>query len=176
VLQFEGRAEQSTFHVADGGGSHVTVLRKKARPASCCRRRTKSDREYRGVIKGSGRFTPTSPVPKPYALCRDDSVIGTTFYIMQFPAPAASWPIRGCPASRPTDRGRIFDSMNDVARPHPQCRLSRRRPGATTGGRGQYIQRQLARWSSQVRFSPATEHIGAMEALKQWLPAQPPAG
>src|SRR5262249_37828940 len=43
------------------------------------------------------------------------------------------------------------------------------------GREGQYIQRQLARWSSQYDLS-RTEQIDSMEALKQWLPANIPPG
>src|SRR5260370_21994266 len=64
--------------------------------------------------------------------------------------------------------------MNDVlARIH---NVDYRAVGLADYGReGQYIQRQLARWSSQYDLA-RTEHIEAMEALKQWLPANLPPG
>ncbi|MEA2852907.1 MAG: hypothetical protein QOE02_2926, partial [Rhodospirillaceae bacterium] len=169
VLQFEGGQSNPTFHVADGGG-RMYVLRKKP-PGKLLPSAHQVDREYR-VIKALADHTDV-PVPKPYALCRDDSVIGTTFYIMQF-LPGRVLADPKMPGISPADRGRIFDSMNDVlARIH---NVDYRAVGLGDYGReGQYIQRQLARWSSQYDLA-RTEHIGAMEALKQWLPANIPAG
>ena len=64
--------------------------------------------------------------------------------------------------------------MNDVlARIH---NVDYRAVGLGDYGReGQYIQRQIARWSSQYDLA-RTEHIESMEALKQWLPANIPPG
>ena len=100
-------------------------------------------------------------------------MVGTTFYIMQFlPGRILSDP--RMPGIPPADRGRIFDSMNDVlARIH---NVDYRAVGLGDYGReGQYIQRQLARWSSQYDLA-RTDHIELMEALKQWLPANIPPG
>jgi aminoglycoside phosphotransferase (APT) family kinase protein len=78
------------------------------------------------------------------------------------------------PGIPPAERGKIFDSMNDVlARIH---NVDYRAVGLGDFGReGQYIQRQIARWSSQYDLA-RTEHIEAMEQLKQWLPANIPPG
>jgi aminoglycoside phosphotransferase (APT) family kinase protein len=169
VLQFEGGQSNPTFHVSDGNG-RMYVLRKKP-PGKLLPSAHQVDREYR-VIKALSDHTDV-PVPKPYALCRDSSVIGTDFYIMQFLAGRilADPKMPGIP---PADRGRIFDSMNDVlARLH---NVDYRAVGLGDYGReGQYIQRQIARWSSQYDLS-RTEHVEAMENLKQWLPANIPPG
>src|SRR5260370_13870203 len=109
VLQFEGGQSNPTFHVADGGG-RMYVLRKKP-PGKLLPSAHQVDREYR-VIKALADHTDV-PVPKPYALCRDDSVIGTTFYIMQF-LPGRIMADPKMPGISPADRGKIFDSMNDV--------------------------------------------------------------
>ena len=113
------------------------------------------------------------PVPKPYALCQDDSVIGTAFYLMEFlPGRILSEP--KMPGISPADRGKIFDSMNDVlARIH---NVDFRAVGLGDYGReGQYIQRQVSRWSSQYDLA-RTADVEAMEKLKAWLPAHIPAG
>jgi aminoglycoside phosphotransferase (APT) family kinase protein len=100
-------------------------------------------------------------------------VIGTWFYIMEF-LPGRIFADPKMPGVPPADRGKIFDSMNDVlARIH---NVDYRAVGLGDFGReGQYIQRQIARWSSQYDLS-RTEHIEAMETLKQWLPANIPPG
>ncbi len=169
VLQFEGGQSNPTFHVTDGGG-RMYVLRKKP-PGKLLPSAHQVDREYR-VIKALSDHTDV-PVPKPYALCQDDSVIGTAFYIMQF-LPGRVLADPKMPGISPADRGKIFDSMNDVlARLH---NVDYRAVGLGDYGReGQYIQRQLNRWSSQYDLA-RTEDIEPMEALKKWLPKNIPPG
>ena len=169
VLQFEGGQSNPTFHLTDGNG-RMYVLRKKP-PGKLLPSAHQVDREYR-VIKALSDHTDV-PVPKPYALCQDDGVIGTAFYIMQF-LPGRILADPKMPGISPADRGRIFDSMNDVlARIH---NVDYRAVGLGDYGReGQYVQRQIARWSSQYDLA-RTEHIEAMERLKQWLPENIPPG
>lgn len=169
VLQFEGGQSNPTFHITDGGG-RMYVLRKKP-PGKLLPSAHQVDREYR-VIKALSDHTDV-PVPKPYALCQDDAVIGTAFYLMEF-LPGRILADAKMPGISPADRGRIFDSMNDVlARIH---NVDYRAVGLGDFGReGQYIQRQIARWTSQYDLA-RTEHLDSMEALKLWLPAHIPPG
>ena len=169
VLQFEGGQSNPTFHLTDGGG-RMYVLRKKP-PGKLLPSAHQVDREYR-VIKALSDHTDV-PVPKTYALCQDDSMIGTAFYLMEFlPGRILSDP--KMPGISPADRGKIFDSMNDVlARIH---NVDYRAVGLGDYGReGQYIQRQLARWTSQYDLA-RTDNVESMELLKQWLPANLPPG
>jgi aminoglycoside phosphotransferase (APT) family kinase protein len=169
VLQFEGGQSNPTFHLTDGGG-RMYVLRKKP-PGKLLPSAHQVDREYK-VIKALSDHTDV-PVPRPYALCQDDQVIGTAFYIMEFTPGRVLADVK-MPGISPADRGKIFDSMNDVlARIH---NVDYRAVGLGDFGReGQYIQRQITRWSSQYDLA-RTEHIEAMEALKKWLPANIPPG
>jgi aminoglycoside phosphotransferase (APT) family kinase protein len=169
LLQFEGGQSNPTFHITDAGG-RMYVLRKKP-PGKLLPSAHQVDREYR-VIKALSDHTDV-PVPKPYALCQDDGVIGTAFYVMEF-TPGRVLADPRMPGISPADRAKIFDSMNDVlARIH---NVDYRAVGLGEFGReGQYIQRQISRWSSQYDLA-RTEHIEAMEQLKQWLPANIPPG
>ena len=169
VLQFEGGQSNPTFHLTDGKGRQY-VLRKKP-PGKLLPSAHQVDREFK-VIKALADNTDV-PVPKPYALCQDDGVIGTAFYIMQF-LPGRIFADPRMPGVSPADRGRIFDSMNDVlARIH---NVDYRAVGLGDFGReGQYVQRQIARWSSQYDLA-RTEQIDSMERLKEWLPANIPPG
>jgi len=169
VLQFEGGQSNPTFHVTDGGG-RAYVLRKKP-PGKLLPSAHQVDREYR-VIKALSENSDV-PVPGTYALCQDDAVIGTAFYLMEF-LPGRILGDPKMPGIAAVDRGKIFDSMNDVlARLH---NVDYRRIGLGDFGReGQYIQRQLARWSSQYDLS-RNGHVEAMERLKEWLPANIPPG
>ena len=169
VLQFEGGQSNPTFHLTDGGG-RMSVLRKKP-PGKLLPSAHQVDREYR-VIKALSDHTDV-PVPRPYALCQDDAVIGTAFYLMEF-LPGRILSDSKMPGISPADRGKIFDSMNDVlARIH---NVDYRAVGLGDFGReGQYIQRQLARWTSQYDLA-RTDNVESMELLKQWLPAHLPPG
>jgi aminoglycoside phosphotransferase (APT) family kinase protein len=169
VLQFEGGQSNPTFHLTDGRG-RMYVLRKKP-PGKLLPSAHQVDREYR-VIKALSDHT-NVPVPKPYALCQDDSVIGTAFYLMEF-LPGRILADPKMPGISPADRGKIFDSMNDVlARIH---NVDYRAVGLGDFGReGQYIQRQIARWTSQYDLS-RTDDVESMELLKKWLPANLPPG
>jgi aminoglycoside phosphotransferase (APT) family kinase protein len=169
VLQFEGGQSNPTFHLTDGGG-RMYVLRKKP-PGKLLPSAHQVDREYRAIKALSDHSD--VPVPKPYALCQDDGVIGTAFYIMEFlPGRILSDP--KMPGIPPSDRGRIFDSMNDVlARIH---NVDYKAAGLADFGReGQYIQRQISRWSGQYDLA-RTHDIPAMEQLKGWLPTHVPPG
>ena len=169
ILQFEGGQSNPTFHLTDHAG-RMYVLRKKP-PGKLLPSAHQVDREYR-VIKALSDHTDV-PVPKPFALCQDDQVIGTAFYLMEFlPGRIVADP--KMPEVAPGDRAKVFDSMNDVlARIH---NVDYRKVGLGDYGReGQYIQRQISRWSSQYDLA-RTDDIPAMENLKAWLPNNIPAG
>jgi len=104
-------------------------------------------------------------------LCTDDSVIGQMFYVMD----AVEGRILidpSMPGQTPADRAAIFDSMNDVlARLH---KVDPVKVGLGDYGRsGQYIARQVGRWSKQYA-ELRTEDIPAMDKLSAWLPENIP--
>ena len=122
VLQFEGGQSNPTFHLTDGGG-RMYVLRKKP-PGKLLPSAHQVDREYR-VIKALSDHTDV-PVPKPYALCQDDAVIGTAFYIMEFlPGRILADPEDARHLAGRSRQDLRFDERRAGA--HPQCRLPRRR-------------------------------------------------
>ena len=77
------------------------------------------------------------------------------------------------PDQTPAERAAIFNSMNDVlARLH---KVDPVKVGLGDYGRtGQYIARQVARWSRQYA-ELKTEDIPAMDKLAAWLPENIPA-
>jgi aminoglycoside phosphotransferase (APT) family kinase protein len=128
------------------------------------------DREFRVL----DALWPTDvPVPRPRALCTDDSIIGTMFYVMDFVPGRIFWDPR-LPELTRDERAAIFDSMNDViARIHSVDPLA---VGLETFGRpGAYVERQVARWTKQYLASE-TETIPAMNWLIDWLPRNLPPG
>src|SRR3954449_4766704 len=66
------------------------------------------DREFR-VMRALAQ-TPV-PVPRVYALCEDDAVIGSAFYVMEHLDGRIFWDQR-LPGIAPSERAAMFDSMN----------------------------------------------------------------
>src|SRR5262245_45207739 len=107
------------------------------------------------------------PVPRMYALCEDDAIIGSTFYVMEFLDGRIFWDQR-LPGIAPAERRAMFDSMNAViAALHSVNDIA---VGLEGFGRpGNYMARQIGRWSKQYQASE-TEPQPAMDALIEWLP------
>ncbi|MBI2491258.1 MAG: phosphotransferase [Candidatus Rokubacteria bacterium] len=167
VSQFRGGQSNPTYHLQAGGREYV--LRRKP-PGKLLPSAHAVDREYRVITAlGATGF----PVPKTYALCEDDSVIGTVFYLMDcvhgrvITDPAI-------PGLTPRERAAIYDSMNaTLARLHT---VDWQQIGLAEFGRpGNYFARQIHRWTQQYRASE-TEKIEAMERLIAWMPEHIPAG
>lgn len=168
ISQFRGGQSNPTFQVVAGGRRYV--VRRKP-PGTLLPSAHAVDREYR-VMKAL-RAT-TVPVPRVHALCEDDRVIGTAFYVMEFVDGRVLWDPK-LPALSRDERGHICDEMNRVI-----AALHEVDPAAVGladfGPPGAYIARQVARWSRQYRASE-TECIAAMDRLIDWLPAHlPPDG
>ncbi len=167
VEQFRGGQSNPTFLLSDGKTRYV--LRRKP-PGKLLPSAHAVDREFRVLKALHGTDV---PVAKPYALCEDESVIGTAFYIMEFMQGRVLWDpsLSGLSTA---ERGAIFDEMNRViAALH---RVDYQAVGLGEYGRpGNYLERQIARWTKQYRASE-TERIEAMENLIEWLPKNIPAG
>ena len=108
-----------------------------------------------------------------YCLCTDESVVGTAFYLMEHVDGRVLWDPT-LPGMDPFERRAIFGEMNRViAALH---RVDYEAAGLSDFGRpGNYLARQIDRWSRQYRAS-ATETIEAMDRLIEWLPVNIPQG
>jgi len=163
--QFEGGQSNPTFKLLSGAGCYV--LRRK--PAGQLLPSAHAvDREYRVMRALSGTAV---PVPEVYALCEDDSVIGSAFYVMEFLDGRIFWDPR-LPGLSPAERRAMFQSMNTViAALHSVGYVE---VGLAEFGRpGNYMARQVARWSRQYQASE-TETQPAMDRLIEWLPRHLP--
>ena len=119
------------------------------------------------ALQGSG-----VPVAHMHALCEDESVIGRAFYIMEFVSGRVLWE-QSLPGLQTADRRAIYTEMNRViAALH---RTSYRQVGLEGYGKpGQYIERQISRWTRQYQAS-ITNPIPEMDRLMDWLPQHIPA-
>jgi aminoglycoside phosphotransferase (APT) family kinase protein len=126
------------------------------------------DREYRVITALADTDV---PVPRTVCFCEDASIIGTTFFIMEFANGRSFWD-PAMPGMDRAERTLLYDEMNRVlATLH---RVDYRVLGLSDFGRpGNYLARQIARWSKQYRASE-TKFIPSMENLIVWLPKNIP--
>jgi aminoglycoside phosphotransferase (APT) family kinase protein len=166
--RFAGGQSNPTYRLHARSGDYV--LRRKP-PGPLLPSAHAVDREYR-VMRALAKTA--VPVPQVYALCEDDSVTGSAFYVMEHLDGRILWDQR-LPGIAPDERGAMFQSMNKViADLHS---VDYRALGLEDFGRpGNYMGRQIARWSRQYRASETAKQP-AMDALIDWLPAHlPPEG
>jgi len=166
VEQFRGGQSNPTYRLSAGGKRYV--MRRKP-PGKLLPSAHAVDREYRVI---SALAKTDVPVARTYALCTDENVIGTAFYVMDCVEGRVLWDPQ-LPGMEPGERAAIFDEMNRViAALH---RVDYAAIGLADYGKpGNYFQRQVDRWSRQYRASE-TERIEAMDRLIEWLPANIPS-
>ena len=166
VEQFKGGQSNPTYKITAASGAYV--LRRKP-PGKLLPSAHAVDREFR-VISAlhAGGF----PAARPYALCEDDSVIGTMFYIMDCVDGRIIWEAH-MPSSNPVERTAVFDAMNEtIAGLHT---FDYEAAGLGDFGKADgYVARQIRRWSEQYRLSE-TGSIDEMNRLMAWLPDACPA-
>jgi aminoglycoside phosphotransferase (APT) family kinase protein len=169
VEQFKGGQSNPTFKLITPECAYV--MRAKPGPAAKLLPSAHAiEREY-AVMTALAKAN--IPVPKTYALCEDESVIGRAFFIMEMVEGRVLWD-PALPGMAPPERAAIFDEMNRViAALHS---VDYHAIGLSEYGKpGNYFERQIARWTKQYRASE-TEKIDAMDALIDWLPKHIPAG
>lgn len=166
VEQFKGGQSNPTFRLTAGGETYV--MRRKP-PGVLLQSAHAVDREYR-VIRALAHTD--VPVAHAFALCEDPEVIGTAFYIMECVEGRVLWD-PALPDMSRSERGAIYDELNRV-----MAALHNVDPAsiglADYGKPGNYIERQVARWTKQYRAAE-TERIEAADRLIEWLPKHLPS-
>jgi aminoglycoside phosphotransferase (APT) family kinase protein len=165
VLQFKGGQSNPTYRLNTPGRSYV-MRRKpfgKLLPSAHA-----VDREFK-VIAALGKQG--FPVAKAYALCMDDSVIGSAFYVMSMEDGRIFWD-PALPQIPKEERRPIFtDKIETLAKLHmyepDQIGLG------DYGKPGNYFARQVDRWTKQYKASE-TQSIPEMDRLMEWLPTSVP--
>ncbi|NQV21214.1 MAG: phosphotransferase [Rhodospirillales bacterium] len=167
VEEFRGGQSNPTYRLEASGKRYV--LRRKP-PGTLLKSAHAVDREYKVI---SALQDTKVPVAKTYALCTDDTVIGTWFYIMDCVEGRIIWdPL--IPGVDNDHRAAIYDHMNEVlAELHM---VDYEAVGLGDFGRpGNYFARQISRWTKQYQLSE-TQVIPEMNKLIEWLPENIPAG
>jgi aminoglycoside phosphotransferase (APT) family kinase protein len=168
VEQFKGGQSNPTYRITGADGKKY-VLRRKP-PGRLLPSAHAVDREYRVIraLHATG-----FPVARPYLLCEDESIIGTAFYVMDCVEGRVLWD-QSLPGMSRAQRAAIWDELNNViARLHL---VDYRAAGLEDFGKaGDYVARQVSRWSKQYQASE-TRKVEAMDNLIAWLPKNIPAG
>jgi len=163
--EFKGGQSNPTYALVAGGKKYV--MRRKP-PGVLAKSAHAVDREFR-VMTALGQTD--VPVPRTYALCTDESIIGTWFYIMDHVEGRIIWG-NEMPDSNPEERRAVYDSMvKTMAQLHAVDHVS---IGLETYGKPtDYVARQLNRFVGQYHL-PETKKIKEMDFLAEWLPANIP--
>ncbi len=166
ATKFATGQSNPTYLIEADSGRYV--LRRKP-PGKLLKSAHMIEREFRVLkaLEGTG-----FPAPRALALCEDEGVAGTPFYLMAHIEGRIFWD-PALPDLPREERGKIFDAMNEgLARLHA---VDVAATGLSDFGKpGSYFSRQLQRWTEQYRASE-TDRIEDMERLIAWLgPHVPP--
>jgi aminoglycoside phosphotransferase (APT) family kinase protein len=161
VSQFNGGQSNPTYKLDTPAASYV--LRRKP-PGKTLSGAHAVDREYK-VMKALGQQG--FPVPRVHALCEDEEVVGTAFFVMDMVPGRIVWEAR-FPDLSPAERAAHFDAMNATI-----ARLHGYDPGAIGlgdyGKAGGFVGRQVARWSKQYLGDVEAGRNADMDRLVDWL-------
>ena len=161
VSQFAGGQSNPTYRLDTPG--HSFVLRRKP-PGKLLPGAHAVEREARVMATlGSTGF----PVPHVHALCEDEAVLGTPFFVMDMVEGRIIWDAT-FPSMSNAERAAHFDAMNaTIARLHS---LDPTAIGLSDYGRaGGFVERQVARWSRQYEGDVEAGRVPAMDRVKDWL-------
>ena len=164
--KFAGGQSNPTFKLS--AGDRKFVLRRKP-PGQLLASAHAVDREF-GVI--AALQDTDVPVPGAVALCKEDEIIGSMFYLMEYLEGRVFWdPV--LPELTNDERSAVYDDMNRVLAAMHSINVAD--VGLGDYGRpGNYFERQVGRWTKQYRASE-TQTVPAMEELMAWLPENMPA-
>jgi aminoglycoside phosphotransferase (APT) family kinase protein len=165
VRQFKGGQSNPTYQLVTPGKRYV--LRRKP-PGKLLPSAHAVDREYK-VISGLNKAD--FPVAQAYALCMDEEIIGTIFYVMENVEGRILWD-GTLPDYQPAERRAIYEAQIDtLAALH---NVDYAAVGLADYGKpGNYFARQIDRWTKQYKASETTT-IAEMDQLIDWLPKSCP--
>ena len=167
LKQFQGGASNLTYLLKIG--ERETILR---RPPAGTKAKSAHDmgREFRVMQKLSPHF----PCPRPLTYCEDESLIGSTFYVME--------KLQGVILRRDLPKGLSYTPeqarrlcLNLIDTLIQLHTLDYEQAGLSDLGKPQgYVERQVGGWCE--RFGKAhTDDVPRCEALMAWIKAKHPA-
>jgi aminoglycoside phosphotransferase (APT) family kinase protein len=168
VEQFKGGQSNPTYKLTTPARSYV--LRRK--PSGRILKGAHAVEREARVLAALGAID--FAIPRVYALCTDDSVIGSWFFIMEMVEGRIFWDATFPEVSREA-RPAYFDAMNEtIARLH---QIDFETIGLSDYGKpGNYFARQIGRWSKQYLDDADAGRDPNMDRLIEGLPANIPDG
>ena len=165
VRQFKGGQSNPTYLLESPSGKYV--MRRKP-PGKLLKSAHAVDREFTVI---SALYAVDFPVPRPHVLCKDEEILGTMFFIMEFVEGRIFWEL-DLPGIDPGERAAIYDSAGEtIAQLH---NFDHEHIGLGDYGKpGNYFARQISRWSRQY-YASETEKLEVMDKLIAWLPEHIP--
>ena len=165
LTRFPGRQSNPTYRLDTPTQAYV-LRRRPFGPLAAAAHAV--DREYR-VISALRRVD--FPVPGPIALCLDEGIIGSAFYLMDL-VQGDHLEDGSLPGMTPGRRTQIYYTLIDTLAAlhsidHVAAALADY--GTPTG----YIARQVSRWTTRYRAAQ-TDDYPEMERLMEWLPRTVP--
>ena len=158
--KFTGGQSNPTFKLDAASGTYV--LRKQP-PGKLLKSAHAVDREFRVM---SALAESDVPVPVMHHLCKDPSIIGSMFFLMQYIPGRTHWNC-ALPDSNKEERHQTYDEINRVLAALHDVDIDT--TGLNDYGRpGNYYARQLKRWTEQYRAT-VFEPIADMDFLIPWL-------
>lgn len=166
VLKFAGGQSNPTYKLTTPDGAFV-LRRKPGGPLLKGAHAIEREARVLSALGPAG-----FPVPRVHALCTDDGVIGSSFYVMEMVEGRIFWDATLPDVSR-EDRPAYYDAMNDaIARLHS---IDYKAIGLGDFGRtGSYFARQIGRWTRQYVEDPLAGRDPHMDRLVEWLPGNIP--
>jgi aminoglycoside phosphotransferase (APT) family kinase protein len=167
IRKFNGGQSNPTYLIETANGDYVL----RRRPAGALLARAHAvDREFRVLrAMGAAGFV----VPRVIALCRDENVIGSAFYVMERVNGRIFWDTRFLDVPR-EERMKYFNAMNATI-----AQLHSYDPAALGlgdyGAPGHFVERQINRFARQYEADPDAGRLDLMDRLIEWLRANLPA-
>ena len=166
VEKFPGGQSNPTYQVQTAEANYV--LRRKP-PGKLLPGAHAIEREFRimSALESQG-----VPVPHCFALCEDDDVLGTPFFIMEKVEGRIFWNPT-LPEVPEEQRASCYESMGEViATLHNVDYVS---AGLEDYGKpGNYFARQIGRWTKQYSQDEKAGRLSPMDKLCEWLPENIP--
>jgi len=168
VKRFAGGQSNPTYRLETPRRNYV--LRKKP-PGKLLKGAHAIEREARimSALADTG-----VPVPGIHAVCEDEAIIGTSFFVMDLVEGRIFWDAT-FPDVPNAEHPAYFEAMNEtIALLHT---VDYTATGLSDFGRqGQYLERQIALWSRQYLADEAAGRDPAMDEMIAWLPKNIPEG
>jgi aminoglycoside phosphotransferase (APT) family kinase protein len=168
IEQFRGGQSNPTYKLVTPDRAYV--LRRK--PSGPILKGAHAIEREAQVLTGLAKAN--FPVAHVHGLCADESVIGTSFYVMDMVEGRIFWDAT-LPEIARDERPAYFDAMNaTIAALHAVDYVA---VGLGEYGRpGNYFERQIGRWSKQYLEDVEAGRDPNMDRLLDWLPNHIPSG